>query len=225
MTNLVKVENLEKTYSGDGVSTRALSYVNVTFRKGEFTAIISPSGSGKSTLLSLIGTLDQPSSGTIYFDDLEVSRLRGKKLADFRFETIGFVFQQFHLLPTLTAIENVMAPLIGRSVSFKKRERAEELLELVGLSHKHRALPSQLSGGEQQRVAVARALVNHPEWLLADEPTGNLDTKNGEIIFNLLCRLREEQGCGIIFVTHDSKLASRADRIVEMRDGQIIEER
>ncbi|HBF59719.1 MAG TPA: lipoprotein-releasing system ATP-binding protein LolD, partial [Exiguobacterium sp.] len=137
----------------------------------------------------------------------------------------GFIFQQFHLIPTLTALENVMAPLFGRKVPYDKKERAEQLLAQVGLADKAGSLPSQLSGGQQQRVAVARALVHEPKWLLADEPTGNLDTDTGEIIFNLLRSLNEEKGCGVLFVTHDPALAERANRTIEMRDGVIIEDR
>lgn len=149
-------------------------------------------------------------------------KLSKKKIADFRFEEIGFIFQQFHLLPTLTAVENVLTPLFARKVDYDKRERAEEVLTQVGLSDKFDSLPSQLSGGQQQRVAIARAIVHKPSWLLADEPTGNLDTEAGDNIFALLQTLNEEEGCGVVFVTHDPALAKKADRIIEMRDGKKI---
>ncbi|WP_410501265.1 ABC transporter ATP-binding protein [Exiguobacterium acetylicum] len=218
-------KQMGKSFSGDGVETHALQDIDVTLEAGDFISIIGPSGSGKSTLLSLIGTLDRPTSGELHYDGKPINKLNSKELSDFRFENIGFIFQQFHLIPTLTALENVMAPLFGRKVPYDKKERAEQLLAQVGLADKAGSLPSQLSGGQQQRVAVARALVHEPKWLLADEPTGNLDTDTGEIIFNLLRSLNEEKGCGVLFVTHDPALAERANRTIEMRDGVIIEDR
>ncbi|MCY1691042.1 ABC transporter ATP-binding protein [Exiguobacterium sp. SL14] len=218
-------KQMGKSFSGDGVETHALQDIDVTLEAGDFISIIGPSGSGKSTLLSLIGTLDRPTSGELHYDGKPINKLNSKELSDFRFENIGFIFQQFHLIPTLTALENVMAPLFGRKVPYDKKERAEQLLAQVGLADKAGSLPSQLSGGQQQRVAVARALVHEPKWPLADEPTGNLDTDTGEIIFNLLRSLNEEKGCGVLFVTHDPALAERANRTIEMRDGVIIEDR
>ncbi|WP_289141258.1 ABC transporter ATP-binding protein [uncultured Brevibacillus sp.] len=222
MSMTIQIKNLTKVYSGDGVVTTALQDVNLTMRSEEFTAIVGPSGSGKSTLLQLIGTLDVPTTGMVYYDDVDVSKLKGKALADFRFDSIGFIFQQFNLLPTLTALENVMSPLFPRKVRYDKKGRAQELLDWVGLTHKQDSLPSQLSGGEQQRVAIARALVNRPAWLLADEPTGNLDTNNGENVFQLLRKYQQEHGTGIIFVTHDEHLASQTDKRIEMRDGCVL---
>ncbi|HLQ70357.1 MAG TPA: ABC transporter ATP-binding protein [Bacillota bacterium] len=221
MSNIIQCQGVSKIYTGDGVQTNAIQKVDVSFRKGEFTAIVGPSGSGKSTLLSLIGSLDKPSEGVILYDDVEIMKKGKRKIADFRFEEIGFVFQQFHLLPTLTAVENVLTPLFARKVSYSKRERAEKVLEQVGLKNKMTSLPSQLSGGEQQRVAIARAIVHKPNWLLADEPTGNLDTETGERIFELLQRLNEQEGCTVLFVTHDRGLADKANRIIEMQDGTI----
>ena len=189
---------------------------------GDFISFIGPSGSGKSTLLSILGTLDEPTSGEILHSSQPVHRLNSKQLADFRFENIGFIFQQFHLIPTLTSLENIMAPLFGRKVSYNKKQRAMELLEMIGLPDKANALPSQLSGGQQQRIAIARALVHEPKWLLADEPTGNLDSETGGIIFQLLQTLNKQKGCGVLFVTHDPKLADRANRKIEMRDGEIV---
>jgi ABC-type lipoprotein export system ATPase subunit len=225
MNRTIECKSITKTFEGDGVKTYALHNVSVKFAEGEFVAIVGPSGSGKSTLLSLIGTLDRPTQGEILYGSQPIQNLKHKQLADFRFENIGFIFQQFHLLPTLTALENVMAPLFPRQVSYDKRKRAEELLEQVGLKQKMNALPSQLSGGQQQRVAIARALVHEPRWLLADEPTGNLDSETGELIFNLLATFNKEKGCGVIFVTHDPNLAAKANRVIEMKDGKIVSDR
>ena len=221
VTEIICTE-VEKSYIGDGVTTNAVQNINLTFTKGEFTAIIGPSGSGKSTLLSLIGTLDQQTTGKLLYDDEEMMKKSKNKIADFRFEEIGFIFQQFHLLPTLTALENVLTPLFGRKVSYKKDQRGKEVLEQVDLADKLNSLPSQLSGGQQQRVAIARAIVHKPSWLLADEPTGNLDTKSGDRIFELLRQLNEVEGCGVLFVTHDPILAAKADRIIMMKDGLVI---
>lgn len=221
MVQLITCRDISKSYAGDGVTKQAVQHINLEFTKGEFTAVVGPSGSGKSTLLSLIGTLNQPTSGEIYYDEKKPLAMKKKDVADFRFEHIGFVFQQFHLLPTLTALENVMAPLFARKVSYNKTERAKEVLQNVGLSDKLHALPSQLSGGEQQRVAISRALVHEPDWLLADEPTGNLDTDTGETIFSLMQEMNQRKGCGVIFVTHDPKLAEKANRVIEMQDGEI----
>ncbi|MBP3039145.1 ABC transporter ATP-binding protein [Bacillaceae bacterium Marseille-Q3522] len=222
MSETIVCSGLEKSYSGDGVVTNAVQNVSLTFKKGEFASIIGPSGSGKSTLLSLIGTLDSPTGGKILYDGEEVIKSNKKKIADFRFENIGFIFQQFHLLPTLTALENVLTPLFARKVSYNKIKRAEEVIEEVGLQDKMNALPSQLSGGQQQRVAIARAIVHKPGWLLADEPTGNLDSATGERIFDLLQQLNEEENCGVLFVTHDPKLATKAQRIISMKDGAVL---
>lgn len=222
MKESFECRKIEKLFIGDGIQTYALKDVNLKVNEGEFVSIIGPSGSGKSTLLSIIGTLDVPSDGEILYSDDPIHKLNNRQMADFRFENIGFIFQQFHLIPTLTAIENIMAPLFGRKVPYDKKQRAQQLLDLVGLKEKANSLPSQLSGGQQQRVAIARALVHEPKWLLADEPTGNLDTETGEIIFQLLLSLNQDKGCGVLFVTHDPELADRANRKIEMRDGVII---
>lgn len=222
MVAIITCKDLEKTYIGDGVTTKAVQKVDLTFKKGEFIAIIGPSGSGKSTLLSILGTLDQPTSGQIHYDAEEVFKKSKNRIADFRFEEIGFVFQQFHLLPTLTALENVLTPLFPRKVPYSKEARAKEVLEQVGLIDKMNALPSQLSGGQQQRVAIARAIVHKPNWLLADEPTGNLDTETGQLIFDLLKELNRQEGCGVVFVTHDPLLAAKAGRMITMQDGLVI---
>ncbi|WP_010094761.1 ABC transporter ATP-binding protein [Ornithinibacillus scapharcae] len=225
MISHIECMNLTRNFKGDGTQTIALKDVNLSFNKGEFTAIIGPSGSGKSTLLSLLGTLDKPSEGTIMYDNEEVLRQSKNKIADFRFEEIGFIFQQFHLLPTLTALENVMTPLFSRKVPYNKLERAKEVLGQVGLSDKLNSLPSQLSGGQQQRVAIARAIVHKPSWLLADEPTGNLDTETGERIYDLLKELHVQENCGVLFVTHDPALAAKANRIITMKDGSVLSDK
>lgn len=222
MVQKIVCSGLSKIFQGDGTETIALDDVNISFHKGEFTAIMGPSGSGKSTLLSLLGTLDKPTKGKITYDYEEVLKKRLKDIADFRFNEIGFIFQQFHLLPSLTSLENVLTPLFSRKVPYNKVERAKEVLAQVGLSDKLDSLPSQLSGGQQQRVAIARAIIHKPSWLLADEPTGNLDTETGEQIFNLLKELNEEEGCGVIFVTHDPGLAAKAGRVITMKDGRVV---
>lgn len=222
MNQSIQLKNVQKQFTGDGIITPVLHNLNLTIERKKFTSIVGPSGSGKSTLLSLIGTLDQPTAGEILYGDQDITKMNAKQLANFRFDEIGFIFQQFYLLPTLTALENVMAPLFARSVSFDKKERAIQLLGQVGLADKLHALPSQLSGGQQQRIAIARALVNEPSWIIADEPTGNLDTENGKIVFELIQQLNKEKGCSVLFVTHDLSLAAEAARVIEMKDGYII---
>ncbi|KAA0547424.1 ABC transporter ATP-binding protein [Bacillus sp. BGMRC 2118] len=222
MNYTIECRDLNKIFVGDGIKTYALKNINVQFNNGEFVSIVGTSGSGKSTLLSILGTLDLPTDGEILYGGEKISSRNNNTIADFRFENIGFIFQQFHLIPTLTALENVMSPLFGRKVSYDKKERAMKMLESVGLKDKVNSLPSQLSGGQQQRVAIARALIHEPNWLLADEPTGNLDSETGETIFKILNDLNKEKGCGVIFVTHDPELAKRADVQIEMKDGQII---
>ncbi|ETI70792.1 ABC transporter ATP-binding protein [Neobacillus vireti] len=221
----IALKSVSKDYIGEGVTTSALHDITIDFTKGEVVSIMGSSGSGKSTLLSIIGTLDKPTSGEVYFDSKPISKLKLDDLADIRFTNIGFVFQQFHLLPSLTALENVIIPLFNRKISFNKTERAKELLDLVGLEDKLNAFPSQLSGGQQQRVAIARALIAEPEWILADEPTGNLDTETGNSIFSLLLQLNKTKNCGVIVVTHDTVLAEKAGRVIEMKDGSLIRDR
>jgi len=222
---IVATENLTKVY-GDGVEVRALDSVDLSVARGEFLAVTGPSGSGKTTLLNLIGTLDRPTSGRVAVHGVDVGRLRGDALADFRRAHIGFVFQLFNLVPELTALENVMLPLLPyrRGLPFKLEARAQELLVKVGLEERLHHLPGQLSGGEQQRVAIARALINSPRLILADEPTGNLDTKIGEEIVRLLCWLNQEEDITVVVVTHEATVASQADRIVHLRDGRLLEQ-
>lgn len=219
---MVRTEDLTKTYN-DGVSVQALDRVTLEIAAGEFVAITGPSGSGKSTLLNLIGTLDRPTSGRVMVDGVDLSTLRGDALADFRRERIGFVFQMFHLVPTLTALENVMLPLLPyrRGLKFRLEERAKELLEAMGLGERLHHLPGQLSGGEQQRVAIARALINTPKIILADEPTGNLDSRAGAEIVALLRQLNQERGITVLVATHNEAVAAQADRILRLRDGRL----
>lgn len=221
---IVKTESLTKDY-GDGTAVRALDGVSLSIAYNEFVAIAGPSGSGKSTLLNLIGTLDNPTFGRVVIDGIDIGTLRGDRLADFRREKIGFVFQLFNLVPTLNALENVMLPLIPyrRRLVFNLEGRARELLKSMGLGDRFHHLPGQLSGGEQQRVAIARALINSPSLVLADEPTGNLDTKIGEEIMRLLRQLYWEEGLTIILVTHDAAIAAQADRVLHLKDGRLAE--
>ena len=222
--SIIQTIAVTKTYD-DGVSVQALHEISLTVNEGEFLAIQGPSGSGKSTLLNLIGTLDWPSSGQIIVDNVDLVKIYGDALADFRREKIGFVFQLFNLVASLNALENVMLPLIPyrRGLKFNLKERSQQLLEKMGLGDRQLHLPGQLSGGEQQRVAIARALINSPRLILADEPTGNLDTKGGDEIVQLLCRLNRDEGQTLVVVTHDNSVASQADRIVHMRDGKLVD--
>lgn len=219
------VKDVSHTFSQAGLQSEVLQELNCQFSAAEITALVGPSGSGKSTFLSLIGSLDRPTEGQITYDGQDITKWKNRQLSKFRAQEIGFVFQQFHLLPALTVKENLLVPLLKQKTDFNKEERIAEILEKVGLTAKQHALPAQLSGGQQQRVAIARALINRPRWILADEPTGNLDSVNGEMIFQLLLDLHQEEECGILFVTHDLALAERADRILFMQDGRIVEDR
>ena len=201
----------------------ALADVDLAVGAGAFVALVGPSGSGKSTLLHLIGAMDTSDAGLIRVGDTEVTQLSAREQVAYR-RRIGFVFQRFHLLPALTVVDNVAAPLLPYRTAFDKHERARELLAAVGLEGREDALPSQLSGGQQQRVAIARALVNDPVLLLADEPTGNLDSKTGAEIVDLLVDLRQRRGMTVILATHDSVVASRCDRIVRLLDGRVLDE-
>ncbi len=216
---LLEVVNVHRDF--DGGHVLALRGVTLTIREGEFVAIIGSSGSGKSTLLSLLGTLDTADQGEILFKGEPITKL--KDPAAFRSHNIGFIFQAFHLLPTLTALENVQVPMFEMGWSVGERQRkARELLQAVGMEHRLDHLPSKLSGGERQRVAIARSLANDPHILLADEPTGNLDSRNSHQIMELLQRVHREKGMTMILVTHDMHVARAADRIITMRDGLVV---
>jgi putative ABC transport system ATP-binding protein len=200
--------------------------LDLTIDRGEFTAIVGPSGSGKTTLLQLLGALDRPTSGEVLFEGDDLSGLRETELTRLRSSAIGFVFQQFNLIPTVTAAENIELALAPRGLPRDERHaRVEELLASVGLETRGHHVPSKLSGGEQQRVAIARALANEPRVLLADEPTGNLDSKNGDEIVSLLEQLATDRGQTIVLITHDPAVAARAFRVVRMHDGQVVEDR
>ncbi len=219
----VRMKGVQKAYPTQDPAQGAVRGLDLEVATGEFASIQGPSGCGKSTLLNLIAGLDRPDAGEVEVLGVSVPRLRGRALADFRFTHIGFIFQQFHLVPALTVLENILLPLIPRRVDFDKTERARTLLEEVGLAGKRDRLPAQLSGGEQQRVAIARALVAGPRLLLADEPTGNLDTSSGEAVFELLASANQRHGTTVLLITHDEGLATRAPVQVTMRDGRIEE--
>jgi putative ABC transport system ATP-binding protein len=221
---MIKLENVTRVYQMGQTLVQALRGLNLEIADGEFVAIMGPSGSGKSTLLHLIGGLDLPTTGQVLLDDLDIAQQNGNQLAELRGRKVGFVFQTFNLVPTLSALKNVELPMIFQKVPRKERyEKARRLLEQVGLGDRLHHKPSELSGGECQRVAIARALANNPQILLADEPTGNLDAESGEQIMQILKRLNEEQKMTIIVVTHNPDVARYAHRIIRMRYGQIEE--
>lgn len=222
---MMKLTNITKTYGNGSLKIPVLKNINLEIEDGEFVAIMGPSGSGKSTLMNMIGFLDSPTEGTYELNGEAISSFRENKLAQLRNRHIGFVFQQFFLLPRLSALKNVEAPLIYANTSRRERiNRAKELLTKVGLEDRMRHLPNELSGGQKQRVCIARALINNPEIILADEPTGSLDSKTSEQILDILVDLNEE-GKTIVMVTHEESIASYAKRIVTLRDGMIIEDR
>jgi putative ABC transport system ATP-binding protein len=225
MTSVIKLEDVKKYYQLGDETVKALDGININIKLGEFVAIVGPSGSGKSTLMHTIGLLDTPSTGKIFLQEQNVSTLSPDERAKLRNKHIGFIFQAFNLLPKTTALDNVALPLIYSGISNGKRtESAKKALETVGLPDRLYHFPSQLSGGQQQRVAIARALVNNPDLILADEPTGNLDSKSGIDILNLLKKLNGE-GHTIVLVTHDLRIAASAKRIIEMIDGKIVSDK
>ena len=220
---IIKLEGITKVYRTTEVETTALENVNLTVRKGEFLSIMGPSGCGKSTLLNLMGLLDLPDQGKILINEMETTQMKDGEMAEFRNKMLGFVFQSFHLINSLNVLDNVELPLLYRNSTAKsRREAAEKVLEKVGLSHRMRHLPTQLSGGQCQRVALARAIVGNPQIILADEPTGNLDSKMGSEIMELLFQLNED-GTTIVMVTHDEHIAESTQRIVRFLDGRRVE--
>jgi putative ABC transport system ATP-binding protein len=222
---VVEAVGVTKVYRLDGVEVRALDGVDLVVERGDSMAIMGPSGSGKSTLLGLLGGLDRPTSGTLRFDGRDVTGLSEDELAAVRNRVVGFVFQNFQLLARTSAVANVGLPLVYRGLGRSERRRlAIQTLESVGLGPRLQHRPSQLSGGEQQRVAIARALVTEPAMLLADEPTGNLDSRSGEEVLDLLARLRDERGVAVVVVTHDQGVAARFRRRVTLRDGRLVTE-
>ncbi|WP_439024496.1 ABC transporter ATP-binding protein [Bacillus halotolerans] len=219
---MLTLNNISKSYKLGKEEVPILKHINLTVKAGEFLAIMGPSGSGKSTLMNIIGCLDRPTSGTYMLDQMDVLKGKDGALADIRNESIGFVFQTFHLLPRLTALQNVELPMIYNKVKKKeRRQRAYEALEKVGLKDRISYKPPKLSGGQKQRVAIARALVNQPRFILADEPTGALDTKSSEQILSLFSQLHQE-GTTIIMITHDPDVARKANRTVFIRDGELV---
>ncbi|MBI2600817.1 ABC transporter ATP-binding protein [Candidatus Daviesbacteria bacterium] len=219
---MIKLSHVSKIYQSENISFQALKDINLQINKGEFVAIIGASGSGKSTLMNILGLLDKPTSGSYELDGLSVARLGQDTLANIRNKKIGFVFQNFNLLPRTSAVENVSLPLIYAGISKKDRDiKAKGALEQVGLGEKVGSHPNQLSGGQQQRVAIARALVNNPEVILADEPTGNLDSKSGTEIVRIFQRLNSK-GHTIIIITHEPEIATHAKRIIKLKDGEIV---
>ena len=223
MKHVITLENVEKIYKLGKVEVPALRGLNIDIKEGEFVSIMGPSGSGKSTAMNMVGCLDTPTKGKIELEGQDISKLKESKLAQIRGRKIGFIFQQFNLIPSLTAMENIMLPMIFQGVPKNKREkRAIKLLELVKLGNRMRHKPTELSGGEQQRVAIARALANDPDVVLADEPTGNLDSKTGEEIMELLEELHKKEKKTIIVVTHDKNIGKRAERTVYIKDGKVL---
>ncbi len=219
---MIKLENVVRTYQLGKTQVEALRGVDLQINRGEFVAIMGPSGSGKSTLMHLLGALDRPTDGILLLNGQDIVQDSRNVLAELRSRKVGFVFQMFNLIPTLSALDNVEFPMMFAGTPRKeRRSRAQRLLELVGLEGRLRHKPSELSGGERQRVAIARALANDPEILLADEPTGNLDSKSGKQIMELLARLNEERGMTLIVVTHDPAIANYAQRTIQILDGQI----
>ena len=222
---VVKIENVTRVYQIGKVETQALRGVNLSIESGEFTALVGPSGSGKTTLLQMIGCLDQPSTGKVFIDNKEVTTLNRNQRADMRRGTIGFIFQFFALIPTLTAYENVEMPLLLNGHTPKERkERVMELLKAVDLADRANNRPDQLSGGQQQRVAVARALAPSPKLILADEPTANLDTTNGQQVMEIMKKLNKDTGVTFIFATHDPRVIGYATRTVTLQDGLIVKD-
>ena len=223
---MIKLQNVWKEYQLDeDLVFTALKNINLTIKKGEFTSIVGPSGSGKSTLMHIIGLLDPISKGQIYIEEKDISKLNDDEISTLRNEFVGFVFQQFNLIPKLTVLENIMMPAIYARVKldFDPRQKAMELINKFGLNSKEYSYPNKISGGQQQRVAIARALIMNPRLILADEPTGNIDTKTGEDILKILHSLHEKEKITVIIVTHDPHIAERTERKIVIRDGEIVD--
>ena len=223
MADVLALKNVEKTYT-NGVDTQVLFGINLKFKEGSFNALVGQSGSGKSTLLNIIGTLDRPTKGEVYILGKRTDQMSKKKLAELRNQTIGFIFQFHYLLPEFTARENVLMPYLirGRKPAKDIQNRADEIMDMVGLTDVKNNLSTKMSGGQQQRTAIARALINNPKIVLADEPTGNLDSETTENVYSLLRDINKKIGTMFLIVTHDRKIAEKTDRIIEIKDGRII---
>lgn len=222
---LIQTEKLEKTFRGEAFEVHAVANITLNIEQGEFSAIVGPSDSGKTTLLNLLGGLDHPSSGRILIDGKDIGLMKEKELIDFRLHNIGFVFQSYNLIPVFTVEENIsfLMELQGYSKE-ERKQRTNDLLKIIGLADRARTRPANLSGGEQQRVAVARALAAKPRFVLADEPTANLDTKSAENLLNMMMRLNKEENMTFIFSTHDPRIMAKANRIITLEDGRMIKE-
>lgn len=221
---IIKLDNIvKKFYIGKPNELEILHGISLEVHKGEFVSIVGPSGSGKSTLMNMIGVLDRPTSGTYILDGIDVSSAKDKELSDIRNKKIGFVFQTYNLISRTTALKNIELPMLYAGVSRQERtKRAKELLELVDMADREKHLPEELSGGQKQRVAIARAMANNPAILLADEPTGALDSKTGRMVMDLFHKLNKEQGITVVLITHSQELASETDRIISIKDGNIV---
>lgn len=224
--NVIETKNLKKIYSQGDIKVNALNDVSVNFKQGEFTAIVGPSGSGKTTFLNTVGGLDKPTSGNVMIDNLDITKLKANKIIDFRLRNIGFVFQSYNLIPVLTAKENIEFIMLMQGYSEANRnERALELLHAVGLSSEAKRRPGQLSGGQQQRVAVARALASKPKFILADEPTANLDSTSTKNLLDIMYDLNRKEKMTFIFSTHDQRVIDRAKRVITLEDGKILSDK
>jgi putative ABC transport system ATP-binding protein len=220
--SIIEIKNLTKIYDGAGLEVKAVNGIDLNFEKGEFAAIVGPSGSGKTTLLNMLGGLDHPTSGEVVIDNQNIWELKSRKLTDFRMNNIGFVFQSYNLIPVLTAKENVEFIMHLQGKSKKERNnRTLELLKAVGLEERMNSRPSSLSGGQQQRVAVARALASKPKFILADEPTANLDSRSTETLLDIMKRLNKEENITFIFSTHDARVVKKARRVITIEDGKV----
>ncbi|MEJ5993379.1 ABC transporter ATP-binding protein [Pedobacter sp. Du54] len=221
---MIRLQNIEKVYRTDTVETLAINGINLNIANGEFLSIMGPSGCGKSTLLNIMGLLDEPSKGSISINEQDISRFSDQQLAKFRNEKLGFIFQSYHLINDLQVLDNVELPLLYRNSTAKERKQlASEALEKVGLSNRLRHFPTQLSGGQRQRVAIARAIVGNPKIILADEPTGNLDSGMGNEIMEILINLNKNEGTTIVMVTHDENMANKTHRLVRLFDGSQVQ--
>lgn len=223
--SVLKVENISKTYNSRAVPVHALNGVNLEIEKGEFTAIVGPSGCGKTTLLNILGGLDRPTEGKVTLGDTDITAMKDSDLINFRLRHIGFVFQAYNLIPVLTAMENVEFIMLLQKTPKEEREaRALDLLTQMGISDKAKQRPNQLSGGQQQRVAVARALASRPEFILADEPTANLDSTSTSALLDIMAKMNREEGATFVFSTHDQRVIDKARRVITLEDGKIVSE-